>query len=47
MAQGRLYWPEAIFEVIKHTFKSVENITDGRFVPYITDCVVNFNINIK
>jgi hypothetical protein len=20
MAQGRLYWPEAIFEVIKHTF---------------------------
>ena len=23
-------------------FKSVENITDGRFVPYITGCVVNF-----
>jgi hypothetical protein len=27
-------------------FKSV-NITDGRFVPYITGCVVNFNINMK
>jgi hypothetical protein len=25
-------------------FKSVENITDGRFVPYITGCVVNFNL---
>jgi transposase len=28
-------------------FKSVEHITDGRFVPYITGCVVNFNINMK
>jgi hypothetical protein len=28
-------------------FKSVENITDGRFGPYITGCVVNFNINMK
>jgi hypothetical protein len=28
-------------------FKSVENITDDRFVPYITGCVVNFNINMK
>ena len=25
----------------------VENITDGRFVLYITGCVVNFNINMK
>jgi hypothetical protein len=25
----------------------VENIIDGRFVPYITGCVVNFNINMK
>jgi len=25
----------------------VENITDGRFVPYITGCVGNFNINMK
>ena len=25
----------------------VENITDDRFVPYITGCVVNFNINMK
>jgi hypothetical protein len=25
----------------------VENITDGRFVPYITGCVVNFKINMK
>jgi len=25
----------------------VENITEGRFVPYITGCVVNFNINMK
>ena len=40
MAQGRLYWPETIF-------KSVENITDGWCVPYITGCVVNFNINMK
>ena len=28
-------------------FKYVENITDGRFVPYITVCVGNFNINMK
>jgi hypothetical protein len=27
--------------------KSVENITNGRFLPYITGCVVNFNINMK
>jgi hypothetical protein len=40
--QGRLYWH------FKNThLKSVENITDGRFVPYITGCVVNFNINMK
>jgi hypothetical protein len=25
----------------------VENMTDGRFVPYVTGCVVNFNINMK
>jgi hypothetical protein len=25
----------------------VEHITEGRFVPYITGCVVNFNINMK
>jgi hypothetical protein len=25
----------------------VENITDGRFAPYITGCVVNVNINMK
>jgi hypothetical protein len=25
----------------------VENITDGRFAPYVTGCVVNFNINMK
>ena len=30
-----------------NVFKSVENITDGRFVPYFTGCVVNFNINMK
>ena len=49
MAQGRLYWPEAIFEVniLNTHFKSVENITDGRCVPYSTGCVVNFNINMK
>jgi hypothetical protein len=28
-------------------FKSVENITDGRFVPYITGCVAFVNFNIK
>ena len=27
--------------------KASKNITDGRFVPYITGCVVNFNINMK
>ena len=49
MAQGRLYWSEAIFEVniLNTHFKSVEHITDGRFVPCITGCVVNFNINMK
>jgi hypothetical protein len=26
-----------------NVLKSVENITDGRFVPYITGYVVNFN----
>ena len=25
----------------------VENITDGRFVLYITGCVISFNINMK
>ena len=30
-----------------NVLKSVENITDGRFLPYITGCVVNFNINMK
>ena len=30
-----------------NVLKSVENITGGRFVPYITGCVVNFNINMK
>ena len=32
---------------ITNVLKSVQNITDGRFVPYITGCVVNFNINMK
>ena len=27
--------------------KASKNITDGRFVPYITGCVVNFNVNMK
>jgi len=27
--------------------KASKNITDGRFVPYITGCVVNFKINMK
>jgi hypothetical protein len=30
-----------------NVLKSVQNITDGRCVPYITGCVVNFNINMK
>jgi hypothetical protein len=33
--------------VPNNVLKSVENITDGQFVPYITGCVVNFNINMK
>jgi hypothetical protein len=47
MAQGRLHWPEAFLKLLNTHFKSVENITDGRLVPYITGCVVNFNINMK
>jgi hypothetical protein len=27
--------------------KASKNITDGQFVPYITGCVENFNINMK
>jgi hypothetical protein len=27
--------------------KASKNITDGQFVPHITGCVVNFNINMK
>ena len=27
--------------------KASKNISDGRFVPYITGCVENFNINMK
>jgi hypothetical protein len=30
-----------------NVLKYVQNITDGRCVPYITGCVVNFNINMK
>ena len=30
-----------------NVLKSVENITDGRFLSYITGCFVNFNINMK
>jgi hypothetical protein len=30
-----------------NVLKSVENITVGRYLPYITGCVVNFNINMK
>jgi hypothetical protein len=33
--------------VPNNVLKSVENITDGQFVPYIAGCVVNFNINMK
>jgi hypothetical protein len=36
-----------IQKLLNTLLKSVENITDGRFVPYITGCVVNFNINMK
>ena len=42
MAQERQF-----LKLLNAHFKSVENITDGRFVPYITGCVVNFNINMK
>jgi ABC-type siderophore export system fused ATPase/permease subunit len=34
MAQER-----QILKLLNAHFKSVENITDGRFVPYITGCV--------
>jgi hypothetical protein len=47
MAQGRLYGPRQFLKLLNTHFKSVENITDGRFVPYFTGCVVNFNINMK
>ena len=39
--------PRQFLKLLNTHFKSVENITDGRFVPYITGCVVNFNINMK
>jgi hypothetical protein len=39
--------PRQFLKLLNTHFKSVENITDDRFVPYITGCVVNFNINMK
>ena len=47
----RLVWlkegcigPRQFFKLLNTHFKSVENITDGRFVPYITGCVVNLSM---
>ena len=39
--------PRQFLKLLNTHFKSVENITDGWFVPYITGCIVNFNINMK
>ena len=39
--------PRQFLKLLNTHFKSVENIIDGRCVPYITGCVVNFNINMK
>ena len=39
--------PRQFLKLLSTHFKSVENNTDGRCVPYITGCVVNFKINMK
>ena len=39
--------PRQFLKLLNTHFKSGENITDGRFVPYISGCVVNFNISMK